>query len=655
MQVFEFHFNPPSTSSGRAKVKEDLIFDSFCYEPENIYEKRAGSLYIMGLLKNALPQNAHFLTRLARVIKEKFYSSTLVKPEKSLKNSLKEANEFLENSAKRGDVSWLGNLSFGVISLKNFELNFTKVGNLKFLLLRKGGMLDIDQKLKFQDFEPYPLKIFGNIVSGKLAENDIVLALTKEVYKTFQEQNLANEIAGIKPFDEKKLREVLRAKNDFLSKISGICLLIHLDKEKAVGKREAISPGSHPKEFSLKETLHPIIVRLKGLIKKPHLPDFKLPKMPKAAVPKITLPKLNKNIISILALIFFLALGWVFAQKEEKQQLAVYRLTINEIQETLEQAESLLILKESSPQAEKEANLLLKEGWEKISLLSKIAPTLPKSFNKEIISLKGNISKNLEQLNKLQIIEEPETIFEFNPKNFIPQKMVVFNKEIYFFSPYSQNLLKLTSNGEAEIVPIGQKFNSAAALDDSLLFFTKPNQLTILKGKDFNQFTLETFSDSNYDNLSSHKSNLYFFDKNSGEIIRYSYYGDFKWGGPQLWLVAQNKKAADSKSMAIDGSVWLLNKDNSLNRYYGGWLQQTIKINLFPSSKDLTKIFTLPGLSYFYLLEPGQNRLVILNKSGQIVKQFQSEKFDNLLDFAVSQDGKTIWLLNGLKVYKIEM
>jgi len=112
MLVFEFHFNP--------KTKEDLIFDSFCFEPENIYEKRVGSLYMLGLLKNVLPQNIHFLERLARVIKEKFYSSTLVKPEKSLKNSLKEANDFLENIAKRGDVSWLGNLSFGVISLKNF-------------------------------------------------------------------------------------------------------------------------------------------------------------------------------------------------------------------------------------------------------------------------------------------------------------------------------------------------------------------------------------------------------------------------------------------------------------------------------------------------------------------------------------------------------
>jgi len=310
-------------------------------------------------------------------------------------------------------------------------------------------------------------------------------------------------------------------------------------------------------------------------------------------------------------------------------------------------------LAKTNPQAEKEARLLLKESWEKISPLSKIASTLPQSFNQEIISLKENISKNLYQLNKLEIIEEPETIFEFSPKNFIPQKLVIFEKELYFFSPYSQNLFKVNLKGEGQLIQINQKFSLAVALDNSISFFSKPNQLTILKGGDFSQFTLETSPDSNYEHLSSYKSNLYFFDKNSGEIIKYSYRGNLEWEAPQLWLAFQAKKATDSKSMAINGSVWLLNRDNSLSRYYGGWPQETITLDIFPSPKNFSKIFTSPTLPYLYLLEPEQNRIVILNKSGQVVKQFQSEKFDNLLDFGVSENGKTIYLLNGLKVYQI--
>jgi len=53
-------------------------------------------------------------------------------------------------------------------------------------------------------------------------------------------------------------------------------------------------------------------------------------------------------------------------------------------------------------------------------------------------------------------------------------------------------------------------------------------------------------------------------------------------------------------------------------------------------------------------LEPSQNRIIILSKQGEIIKQFQSPEFDALVDFAVSGDGKKIYLLNGLKVYQIE-
>ncbi len=74
MQIFELHFNP--------KLKEDQIFDSFVYEPENTYEKNLGSLYIVGELQNALPQNSKFLDDLAKIIKKNYYTFSIKSPEK---------------------------------------------------------------------------------------------------------------------------------------------------------------------------------------------------------------------------------------------------------------------------------------------------------------------------------------------------------------------------------------------------------------------------------------------------------------------------------------------------------------------------------------------------------------------------------------------
>ena len=683
MQVFEFHFNPRLRQGfgGQAKLP-DLIFDSFCYEPENIYEKRVGSLYMVGFLKNVLPQHFRFLDNLARVIKEEYYSPKLHSPEKSLKESLRTANEFLEKIAKAGDVSWLGNLSFAALSLRNFELNFTKVGDLKVFLLRDGQVIDIDQKLRFQEIEPYPLKIFGNIVLGKLAENDIILVLTKEVADFFQgrgeggvqSQNLLNEIAKILPPSPNfggGLKEIFDKKRDEFSKISGICLLIFLSKEVLAKKREAILP--QPEKFSLKQVFSPAFSFIKKLIKKPRLPLLKLPKLklPKLKLPKVTIPKLNRNLILILVLIFFLALGAFIFQKEKEQQLKEYQATLNQIQEKVERAENFLIFGETKPEAQQEANSLLKETWEEISPLTKIASTLPQNLSSQVSALENKISQNLYQLNKLVEIAEPKLLFEFTPhqKNgggFVPQKMISDGENLYFFSPYSQNLFEINfQTKEKKFYPIplakGSGVNLAVSLADSTLFFSKPDQLVNFKNEQFSQafYLEEPYPDFNFDDFSSYKSNLYFLDKKSGEIIKYPYLGDLKWDSPQLWLSVQTKKAIGGKSITVDGSIWVLNKDYNpptthISRYYAGKYQETLKLDLFPEPKDFSKIFTLSGLSYIYLLEPGQSRIIILNKSGQVVKQFQSEKFDNLLDFAVSKDGKTIWLLNGLKVYKVE-
>jgi hypothetical protein len=250
MRVFQFYFNP--------QAKEDLIFDSFCFEPENIYEKRLGSLYMVGALKNALPKNYDLLKKISRFTKESFYKKSLSKPERALKETLKEINDFLAQMVREGDVSWLGNLSFAILNLKNFLLNFTKVGEVKFYLIRGKKIIDIDKRLKLQDIEPYPIKIFSNVIAGKLIENDLVLVLTKGVFDFFQSENLIEKIRNLGFFDERVFKKILEEKKEILSRVNGIAFLISLSKESAKEKKEIIT-SKNLKEFSLRELFSPFL------------------------------------------------------------------------------------------------------------------------------------------------------------------------------------------------------------------------------------------------------------------------------------------------------------------------------------------------------------------------------------------------------------
>jgi len=313
MQIFELHFNP--------RTRDDHFFDSFVYEPENIYEKKLGSLFAVGELKNALPQNSKLLDNLARAIKNEYYTLSLKTPEKAMSEGLKKANDFLAQEIKKENVSWLGNLNFALISLKSFDLIFTKSGNLKIVLIRGGKIIDIGKNLDLQEIEPYPLKIFFNLVSGKLATKDIILVFTKEIYDFFLEQKLLEQISRLEPMSRKKIKELLSI-SPFSQKngggIFGICFLVVLNQGVAIQKG--------PKEIFLKREKKFLFPKIFTSFKKPFQKirrfSFKkcFLKKPKlkmrcslfSSMGRITkIPTIKKKLILIFILLFLLLLGFL--------------------------------------------------------------------------------------------------------------------------------------------------------------------------------------------------------------------------------------------------------------------------------------------------------------------------------------------------------
>lgn len=727
MQIFELHFNPGA--------KEDLIFDSFCYEAGNIFEKRVGNLYMVGFLKNSLPQNSRFLDKLAKTIKERFYGFSAHSPEKALKESLRRANEFLEKIARMGDVSWLGNLNFAVISLKDFDLNFTKIGNLKVLLLRGGQIVDIDKSLDLQGIEPYPLKIFNNIVAGNLAEEDKILVLTEEVFQSFSSENILTQIAELIPFDEKGLKKILKQSEEKLLKVLGTCLIIKATKKtqplrpltfrkepekfliskvfidlgKNVARKISAIPKKAAKAFSPapllapflkivkvrphislkipnpfkkiknKETAQKEVIPKKSILKetipekifpekilpKITLPSFKIPEIKMISLPspkkflrpaeilrKIFLrERVNfrkKNLISVLVFISILFIGFLIFNLERRQDIKLAQAELEEIRLKEVKAENLLALNDGNG-----ANTLLQEAWNDVLPRTKIGSLL----RNEALLLKNSIEEKLAPLNNLEKIAEPESIFEFKLQetDFIPQKILSIDDDLCFFNQFSSKIYKLNvKNGEKEIISAGSSLKLGRVFDDSLLFFSKP-KILILRNNEWREKNLELpTGDFGFDYFSLLRGNLYFLDIQSGKIIKYPYSGDFSWGTPQIWM-KPSERTIGAKSMTVDGSIWILTKENSIERYYAGAFQQTLNLKLFPYPEDFSKIFIDPTLPYLYVLEPSQKRIIVLDKSGDIIKQFQSEKFDSLMDFAIADYGRTIYLLNGSKVYKINL
>ncbi|MFH1841549.1 MAG: hypothetical protein ABH800_02205 [Candidatus Nealsonbacteria bacterium] len=377
MQIFELHFNP--------KKKEDIIFDSFVYEPENISEKKMGSLYIVGELRKALPSNSRLLNNLSSAVKKEYYESSLKKTlEAGLKESIKKANEFLDQEVRKENVSWLGNLNFSILTLKDFALNLTKAGDIKIILLRENEIIDIGKELETQNFQPYSLKLFGNIATGSIIKNDKILILTKEIFSFFLKSGALKELSKIS--EEKELRDFLKIKQKNFSEASGICLFL-VAKEESKQKQSIIfRPEFSPKEIILKP-----ILKAKEMIPSFSLPTVKTPKIsfPSFKFKKPNIQTLKKQITIVVLFAVVLGLGFFIFDAERKKELKEGQEILENAQLKINQAESLIILKK-----EKEALLLFKETLNIVLPLTKIKSPL----KEEALNLKKSIEEYLLQL-----------------------------------------------------------------------------------------------------------------------------------------------------------------------------------------------------------------------------------------------------------------
>lgn len=289
MQIFELHFNPRSN--------KDKVFDTFVYNPEGLYEERLGNLCMAGELEKQLVRNSGFLSELSRALKDEYYSSQLKNtPEKNLKMAIQRANDFLNAETKNGNVGWLGNLNFAVVNYNDSMINFTKTGSIKILLVRRGEFLDIGENLEMQSDQEYPLKIFGNIASGKLMPLDKVLILTQEAFSIFSQNNdfLKNLDSAN---EEKALKEIINSHKNLFADLSGICLLIF------------VSPDTQPKRALTFQKELPVF----------NFSDFLLKPILLIKKPPLTLGmvriKIKRKVLLILLLCLLLALSFIFFKR----------------------------------------------------------------------------------------------------------------------------------------------------------------------------------------------------------------------------------------------------------------------------------------------------------------------------------------------------
>lgn len=147
-------------------------------------------------------------------------------------------------------------------------------------------------------------------------------------------------------------------------------------------------------------------------------------------------------------------------------------------------------------------------------------------------------------------------------------------------------------------------------------------------------------------------SNIYVLDK-AGGIIKfvpsgnsYSQSNYFTGDGPDM---------NSAVSMAIDGSVYVLFENGEVNKYTRG-ASDTFNISgLEKPFSSPTKIFTNEDIDNIYILDNGNSRIVVLDKTGKFVSAYASPQIKSAKEFNIDEAGKKAFILSGGKVYQIDL
>ena len=112
---------------------------------------------------------------------------------------------------------------------------------------------------------------------------------------------------------------------------------------------------------------------------------------------------------------------------------------------------------------------------------------------------------------------------------------------------------------------------------------------------------------------------------------------------------------SDVKRMQIDSSVWVLRGGGEILKFTQGSPDFFSLSGLDKPVRDPKSFYVSDTTDDLYLLDSGNNRLLVMDKKGVYKAQYQSDKFGSLSDLVVDEKRKKAYLLDGSKIYVMEL
>ncbi|MGD0523400.1 MAG: hypothetical protein ABSA43_02480, partial [Candidatus Microgenomates bacterium] len=148
--------------------------------------------------------------------------------------------------------------------------------------------------------------------------------------------------------------------------------------------------------------------------------------------------------------------------------------------------------------------------------------------------------------------------------------------------------------------------------------------------------------------------NIYLLDKAGGTIWRYIG-SDTGFAAKQNWLASGvEPDFSNVIAWTIDGNIFALTSSSKILKFSQG-TPQDFPIPEEVSLNGANMIYTNGDLQYFYILNPQEKKIYVLNKNGDYKGDYQSDLLAGANGLVVSEKEKKMIFLSGSKLYSIDI
>ncbi len=401
------------------------------------------------------------------------------------------------------------------------------------------------------------------------------------------------------------------------------------------------------KTVSKKQNLSQAILKAKEII----LLKFKTTKNKLKAIKQKN--KILIAVFSIFALLFIINIGFQKKQEIKEEEKKNYEELNTLIEQKQNQAEANLLY--SNDKGALEAYEEVKELLEK----------LPQESEEQIAKheeFKEKYNQFLEKIRKITKIN-PEEISNFNNliKNANPNNIISSpgNNKIYAGDSEQKSIyiLDTLDNSTTILAELSRPINSLlypAKSDSGQIYYYNNNNIINfdIASETLGELNI-TLNQSSIVSADTYNNRLYLLETGQGQILRFNRNGE-SFSSPYAWS-QPNSSLKEAIDMSIDGNIFVLLKNGEALKFLRGELLD-FKLELVdPPLLNPTRILASKENDYLYVLEPESSRIIVYNKEGEFQMQYQTDNLDNIKDFQLDEETKTIYFLNKSSVYKAEM